>query len=177
MLRKTIAAALLLSAAAAHAKPEFYIGAGIGQSRMDANEFGIHLKGHDTSGQIFGGMLLNPNIALEVAYIDGGTLKDTIFGVDTSTDVQALEHSIRGIIPFSSMVRGFARAGILYWEAKATASDGFEVATAKSHGNDFSYGLGVEAGAGRGIGKLEWRHIDVEGTKWDLMSMGFSWKL
>ena len=62
----------LLGAASVHAEsqPGFYVGAGIGQATLEADDVGFDAD--DTAFKVFGGYSFNDYFAVELTYFDGG---------------------------------------------------------------------------------------------------------
>ena len=63
--------------AAAELDPGFYVGAGVGQSKIEADD--INFDEDDTGFKVFGGYQFNKYFAVELAYIDGGNADKSIF--------------------------------------------------------------------------------------------------
>lgn len=172
MLRRTIAAAMLLGTGVSQAdEPGFYVGVGVGQSKVSDSELGLSFDGDDTAFKLFGGYRINPNISAELTYIDIGTPSDTIQGIDLDIEADIFQASLLGMWPFSDTLSGYLRAGVLFWDATATASNGFNFVTTEDDGNDFSWGAGIEFGGGNLRGRFEYEGSDVEGTDLKLISL------
>ena len=58
----------------------FYVGASIGQFGVDESGF----SESDTSFKLFGGWMYNQFIGGDLEYIDGGTVRDGDFGIDST---------------------------------------------------------------------------------------------
>ena len=143
------------------AAAENYVGAGVGQLRLEGAD--------DIGAKIFGGWRFNQNLALEVAYFEGGTVDDDVAGVRVQTEPRALQLSAIGAIPVTDNFQVYARAGVLSWKAE-TVVDNW--ATTKDDGKDFSWGLGTSFDIGsRGAIRLEYEGADLDGTDISLISL------
>lgn len=178
MLRKSIVLALAGMAGAAHAAEDsgVFAGAGIGQVNVSDSFEGFSFDANDTAFRLFGGYKINPNFAVELAYIDAGNPTDNIDGVDVSVNATAFQASLIGSIPLNSHLSGFARAGILFWDATTEATDGVDFISDDDSGNDFAWGLGASAALNEKA-KLElaFEGADIGGTDYRLISLSFSW--
>jgi OOP family OmpA-OmpF porin len=151
-------------------EPGWYVGAGAGHMRArtsaadlqgDLNDMGYiatvdSLENSDTGGQLFAGYRFTPNWAVEVAYVDLGTVK-SVTQVATVTqsfvDDMAKVHpiSIRGLALTGVAIYPigrfsvFGKGGLVNWAAKANCAsvDGAPVGELRFTGTDLTYGLGV----------------------------------
>lgn len=156
----------------------FYVGAGLGQHRLESDDIdGVTLKGDDTAVTLFGGYRVNQYFSAELGYIDGGEPEDTVQGVNVKFDTSALEAAVIGTLPLGPQFVVFGRVGILKWDVKATLTDGFTTLQADDDGSDFSYGVGGmwdlgHAGQIRG----QWRSADLDGVDLNLIDVSYIWK-
>jgi hypothetical protein len=109
-----VAAGLALAAAAASADDfiGFYAGGGIGSSSVD-DEF--LLDDSDTGFKAFVGYSLGEFVAVELAYMDGGTIEDTMdFGFFTTAaeaDPRIINASVVGNLPLTEQFALIGRLG------------------------------------------------------------------
>jgi len=175
----------LTFAGVAHA--DWYAGGGTGQSKFNdtstsCSDLGLDLgcsfsvDDTDTGWRLFGGYRFNPNGAVELGYVDLGKAKlndvrGTVTGipVTASGDFKAtgVDVSLLGLLPFTKEFGGMARIGLMYWDAKSSASAsalGFSAGASDSAtGTDLTYGLGLTYDFTNTVGgRLEWqRYQDV----------------
>jgi len=145
------ASASLLLAAGAHAQP--YIGLSIGQTDFDQSiTEGLITSGtvdnKDSGLKIYGGYQFNPNLALELAYVNLGEVSysGTFFATPvTGGKVKAsgLNFSGVGILPLGDEFALFAKLGLFAWDAKASDTTGGVPFSATADGADVSFGLGA----------------------------------
>jgi OmpA-OmpF porin, OOP family len=144
--------------------PGGYFGLGFGQSTMnDANNtlLGTTTQDQDTALKIFGGMMFNPNIGLELGYVDFGRFIGAApheewhaSGVDVSLVVAA---------PLPSQYSNFsvfAKVGMNAWNVDDDISS---FGSISASGTSPSYGLGAEVELNRRMGlNVQWeRFADV----------------
>ena len=115
----------------------FYLGAGVTQTRFDANDLNDDFKLDDNSFKIIAGFRPLDWFAVEANYIDLG--KDSSNGA--SIDADALTASALLIKEFQ-VIDLYARAGIARWNVRASITDGLST---KDDGNEFTYGAGIGA--------------------------------
>jgi OOP family OmpA-OmpF porin len=170
---------LVLMAGAAHAAGHNgpYVGAGVGAISFEGGEdIGLSIKNTGTAFKLFGGYQINRNLAVEGTYIDSGSPKDNVDGVTFTLDATAFEASIRGIVPFSDAVSGYARAGIIAWKATGTVSNGFDSASADDDGTNFGWGAGVQFQLSLNIqGRVEYEGAKISDLDYRLASAGIVW--
>ena len=146
----------------------FYVGASIGQFGVDESGF----SESDTSFKLFGGWMYNQFVGGAVEYIDGGTVGDNNFGID-STGINA---SLKGNFPISEQFDVFGKVGYYFWDADIdlTGDSGQE---GNESGSDLSWGLGAGYNFTDNISIVaEWQWFQIEEADADFMSASFVWK-
>lgn len=117
-----------------------YIGLGIGQSEINQGFFGEYGNAY----KIFGGLRLHPNLAVEVAYIDYGNPKETLFGIDTEYEASAYAVWAKGLWPVAQQFELLGKLGLGVWDiTKTTTVFGLPPSTTTSDGTDFAWGVGA----------------------------------
>lgn len=156
----------LFGAAAANAQdiPKFYVGAGAGQSTIEAADFGLSFDASATAFKVFGGYNFTPYIGAEVAYLDTGSAEDRIFGVNVEASGTAFQFSLLPTLPVSESVSLYARLAMLAWNLDLAASQGVNSATASDDGNDFSWGVGASFTRNAFGFRLEYEKAEIEDT-------------
>ncbi|QYF94956.1 outer membrane beta-barrel protein [Massilia sp. PAMC28688] len=137
MLKKIAAAAALAivaSTAAAADAPAFYIGADVGQTRVDGvDDYGI--KDNDTSVGIFAGYQLNQTFAIEANYRRLFDVK--VFGASVNADQIGLS-AIAGL-PLTNEFSLYGRLGYNRINAEVSGNG----ITAKGDDSGVLYGVGL----------------------------------
>ena len=138
------------------AQPGVYFGAGIGQSDDEI------LDETDSGFKFFGGVNFNPNIGLELSYVDLGSF------VNGALEQDGVAYEILGYLPLSQQVDLFGRAGFFNWEV----ADAFTSNT----GTDLTFGVGINAMLSHHVSvRGEWQtFLDVDGGDVDLYSASIS---
>ena len=168
-----LAALALAAPAAAVAEGGGYVGLGLGQNTMqDWNGGDLNIDGSvsntdaddsDTGFRILGGYEFNPNIAVEVGYIDLGeaTADGTSDGsgffwapgpVSVSAEVDGFDLGIRGRLPLSESFGLSASIGMLMWDLSASLSDSSGTFSGSDDGNDVFFAAGADFRFGPGLG-------------------------
>lgn len=178
MLRESICAALVLGGAAVQAGESsgFYVGGGLGQVSLQQDVLGFSINASDTAGKIFGGYQINRNLAVEATYIDIGSPKDTDGGITFGMTANVLQGSLRGLFPFNPTMAGYVKAGIIAWDATATATTGSSFASADDQSNGFSWGAGMQFDVNKNTQiRLEYEGATVSDIDFRLISAGIAW--
>jgi OOP family OmpA-OmpF porin len=163
-------AAALLSAAPAMAADDggFYVGAGVGQFSVDEGGF----DESDTGYKLFGGWMFNKYIGGELEYIDGGTVEDSGFGIDTT----ALNVSLKGNWPVTEQFDVYGKVGYFFWDADIDSS-GDSSQESNESGSDLSWGIGAGYDFTENFGIVgEWQWFQIEEADAEMMSLGVVWK-
>lgn len=118
----------LLALAAAIAAPafaqDFYVGADIGQSKLEADVGnGYTASKHETSWSVFGGYQFHPNFAVELGYRDLGKVSESYAGSNYSLEADAVELSVVGKLPLNDQFDVYGRLGMGSIKAKDSYSD------------------------------------------------------
>jgi OOP family OmpA-OmpF porin len=140
-----IAASLFWSSSASaqdtEVEPGFYLGAGITQSRWDADNFDVDdLDDEDNSWKAIAGYRFNPNFAVEANYVDFGEASAPATPLAARFDAEAKGFALYavGTVPIS-MVDLYAKAGAARIDGEGRFGDvGFQ-----DDATEFAYGAGI----------------------------------
>ncbi len=163
-------ATTLLAASPAMAADDggFYAGASLGIFNVDESGF----SESDTGYKLFGGWMFNQFVGGEVEYIDGGTVRDGGFGIDST----GINLSAKGNWPVNEQFDVFGKVGYYFWDADIdfTGNSGQE---ANSSGSDLSWGIGAGYDFTDNLGVVaEWQWFQIEEADADMWSVGVVWK-
>ena len=171
MNRTQMLGAMLLAmgmTGSAVAETGFYAGASVGQATIDACDGVVNCDDEDTGWKIFGGWELNPNIALEAAWVDLGEVSGTVAGSTVSGEADGFVFDVRGTLPLNDQFGVFAKVGLIDWEIEG----GGAVAGFEDDGTDLMYGVGAQYMFTEQFGIVgEWEFYDTEDEA-DLLSIG-----
>jgi len=196
-----LSAALGMSTAQA-ADTGFYVGGGLGQSKVsdfsgsdvDAELATLGLTSStrtddtDTGWKVFAGYRFMKYLAVEGAYTNFGeaTANSIITApaagtVNTTLEADSWTVSALGILPLGDRFSLFARVGVNFWNADISATGigggGTASASASDDGTDWVYGVGAAYSITKNLSvRGEWERYDFDGSDVDLLSAGVSWK-
>lgn len=166
----TILVLSLLPGAPARAEIGPYVGASVGQSRIeldlqDVGSAGFRVDDEDFAFKIFFGLELPGPIAVEGGYRDLGTVTGEGGIVRLNGEADGFDAFLLGKLPLGPVAL-FAKAGFIAWdsEARTVVSGDLLVPELRlaDDGTDFAWGVGVAAELGPvGVrGELEKLEID-----------------
>ena len=189
--RKLLAAAALgLGALVAFSQASaqgFYLGASVGTT--DAED-GIavpdlitsgSVDGKDSGLKLFGGYEFTKNFALEMAYVDLGTLSysGTFGGLPVTggkVDTTGFNVSAVGNLPLNPSFSLFAKVGLFFWDAKASDVTGGTPFSASDNDTDVSFGFGGAYHFNKNFSvRAEWEQFKAVGDI-SLLSVGVAYK-
>jgi OOP family OmpA-OmpF porin len=177
-----------------------YVGAGVGQSEYD--DFGTDASGlddgsiiaadindTDTGIRLFIGAGINPNLSIELGYVDLGEF--TIDAIsdgsgflyapgDVSLDIPAdgVDLSFIGKLPVGTNGSLNLRVGFLMWDAKAKLADTTGSISVSDDGNDIFFAFGGEYRFTEQLGlRGEYAIYDLDGTDVNLLSASLAYYL
>ena len=179
MSRTTIAALLvscLFAAPAFAAENGFYVGAGVGQGYVKSNDVGNlgldDFDGDDTGFKVIAGFRPFKIFAIEANYIDLGSAKDNVAGVDVKADTTGIDAFAVGILPIP-FVDLFAKVGVISWNQDVDISS---IASSDDSGEDFAYGVGAGFAFGAAALRAEYERFEIPHTdSVDMISLSFTW--
>lgn len=176
-MASAIAAGFVLAGAQAHA--EFYAGASIGESTLEASDNldgqDLDYEASDTAFKVFGGYMFNDYFGVEASYIDMGSLDDKLgfdggeFGdlvAAVDADVTGFAGQLVGQYPVGP-VDLFAKVGMVMYDIDGdlTVSDSFgnrERESVSDDGNEMIWGLGARYNFGQLAARVEYEAIDAD---------------
>lgn len=144
MKKITCPALLTAMLLTAHANAEGYIGLGIGKVDPDiSSEF------DDPTGfELFGGAMLNENIAVELFYTDLGSSKDDFVPVWT-VKASTIGAGIAAFAPVNDNFSLSARFGVHSWDAELSEQGSGTLGT--DDGTDMYFGIGALLSASENV--------------------------
>jgi OmpA-OmpF porin, OOP family len=177
----SVFAALALTAAMAaqaDVQPGFYMGAGIGSTKIDDDGFdgaGIDFDDSDTGFKVFGGYSFSQNFAIEATYFDfgeaSGRFEDFVGPVSFDVGVSGLSASAVGVLPLSDMFSVFGKLGYASYDVDAHASVAGQSGSASESESDLMYGAGAALSFGQFEARAEFEAINVDGGDANMISL------
>lgn len=173
--RIVIASAVLLSASQVHAAEDsapsnsFYLGAGVGQayyhsdSLDDLDSFDrVSIDDNDTAYSLYAGYRFNPNVSLELGYVNLGeaTAKVSGYGDVATLEADGFTASVLGRLHIANNFSVIGRLGAIQWDVDARGGGESE----KDEGTDALFGGGVEYGNNQLFARAEYTRymLDVD---------------
>lgn len=143
--------ALLTGTGALAADNGFYLGAGVGQANVDVDALGV--DGDDTGFKVIAGFRPLDFFAVELNYIDFGTVEDG----PVKVDADAIAAFAVGFLPVGP-VDLYAKAGLADSDASARVGNLRD----STDGTDFAYGVGVQFRFLSLSARLEYEKFDLD---------------
>jgi len=174
----TAFAALALTATMAvqaDTQPGFYVGAGVGTTKVSDDAFdGTGIDDSDTGFKIFGGYDFNQYFAVEVSYLDLGEASASEAGDSLSVGVTALTASAVGRLPLSDMFALYGKLGYASYDVNVDFNiAGFGSGSGSDSDSDLIYGVGGALSFGGNFeARLEYEAINVDGGDLNMISIG-----
>ena len=165
-----IPALLLCSAAtpALAADNGFYLGAGVGYSSVDVDDFDF--SGDATGYKIIAGWRILDWLAVEGNYVGVGEAIDQVAGEDVAADIDGFTLSALVFMPVGP-VDLFARAGLFDWNADFS----FDDITSGDDGTDFVLGVGAQFRLGSLALRAEYERFELDPASTDMFTLGATW--
>jgi hypothetical protein len=183
---KHIAATLILlglvSAAWADEGKGFYIGAGVGQFNVEADnidEIGPIVQEFDsdsTSFEIFAGWKFNKFISAEAAYLDYGSPDENIGGVNVKADISGAALFLVGTLPIGPL-EVYGKVGYLMYDLDVDVGNQ-KVDAASGGEDDPIYGVGLGMVLFKKLeARLEYQYLDSNRLdKSDALWLAAAWR-
>ena len=164
------AVASLLLAPAAQADSGFYIGASVGDTSIDIDEF----DESDTSWKAYGGYIIDVPVvdfAVELAYLDFGSPSGEILQVPADIDATGL--GAFGLVGIDFGIFGFfAKAGYVSWDADLDLGGLKD----SDDGTDLGYGVGARLTFSSLEVRAEYEIFEFEDADVDMATLGVVWR-
>jgi len=149
-----------------------YVGASIGESNIEDDD--IDFDEGDTAFKIFGGYAFHPNFAVELAYVDAGSPRETAGPASLEVEAKGIIGSAVGRIPLGDIFTLFGKVGFAHYDIDATVRFGNgTVLSDDDSDTDIAYGLGAQVAIGaRFAVRAEYEMIDIEDGDFSFLSVG-----
>jgi OmpA-OmpF porin, OOP family len=173
-------AALALTAsmaARADIQPGFYMGAGVGATKIDDEGFDeIDFDDSDTGFKVFGGYSFNQNFAIEATYFDlgegSGGFDDLGDIVNFDVGVSGFGVSAVGVLPLGDTFSLFGKVGYASYDIDAHVDIvGVGSGSSKESESDLMYGAGGALSFGQFEARAEFEAINVDGGDANMLSV------
>ena len=108
----------------------------------DCDYYGYNCDGTDTGFKVYGGKRLHENLAIEIAYMDLGKLRDKDGDRTSVAESDGVNLSLLGIIPTGDFGFFYGKAGVMASETTITQENRSNSRTFDEDSTDFTYGAG-----------------------------------
>ena len=164
-----IATLALASLPAVAADNGIYLGASVGQSGLQIDDFDYDASA--TGYKIIAGWRFLDWLAVEGNYVDFGSGDDRVEGTKIETEADGISLSAVGFLPVGP-VDLFARVGAVDWSADISSPG---IGSGGDDGTDLTYGVGAQFRVWSLSLRAEYERFDLDRTDADLFSIGVTW--
>jgi OOP family OmpA-OmpF porin len=164
-----IATLALASLPAVAADNGIYLGASVGQSGLQIDDFDYDASA--TGYKIIAGWRFLDWLAVEGNYVDFGSGDDRVEGTKIETEADGISLSAVGFLPVGP-VDLFARVGAVDWSADISSPG---IASGGDDGTDLTYGVGAQVRVWSLSIRAEYEMFDVSDADLDMISVGVTW--
>jgi OOP family OmpA-OmpF porin len=169
LLPGIFAALALTSLPALAADNGIYLGASVGQSGLQVDDFNYDADA--TGYKLIAGWRFIDWLAVEANYLDFGSGDDTVFGDKIETEADGISLSAVGFLPVGP-VDLFARVGAVDWSADISSPG---LGSGSDDGTDLTYGVGAQFRVWSLSIRAEYEMFDVSDADLDMISVGVTW--
>ncbi len=164
-----------------------YIGVGVGQFNIKSDldlgetpgESVERFDSDDTSLKLFGGWRFNRYLALELAYIDLGSLEDRIAGLPVDLSIEGFAPYVVGTLPLG-IFELFAKVGYFFYDAEAGvggSNSGLPRVSDSDSDEDLVYAFGVGITLFDHLNaRLEYELFDTDDDDSDAIWLSGAWR-
>jgi hypothetical protein len=164
-----VAALALTSLPAVSADNGIYLGASVGQSGLQIDDFNYDADA--TGYKIIAGWRFLDWLAVEGNYVDFGSGDDRVAGSRIETEADGISLSAVGFLPVGP-VDLFARVGAIDWNADVSSPG---VGRGSDDGTDLTYGVGAQVRVWSLSLRAEYEMFDIDDADVDMISLGVTW--
>jgi len=177
----SLATALVLTSAlplAAHAGPDAYVGASIGNARLDDNFDGFGIDTDADAYRFFGGIQFSDAFGLEAGYLNFGDFSESVDlgGLLSRTDISGDGWTLGATLalPLSENLSLYGKGGVFYWDADISV-DGFTIDTPGDDNPYYGGGLKLDLGERFSL-TGDWTIYEFDVLETDVISLGFNYR-
>lgn len=177
----SLTAALLLTSAlplAAHADTDAYVGASVGNARLDDNFDGFTIDTDANAYRFFGGIQFSDTFGIEAGYLNFGDFTETVDlgGLLSRTDISGDGWTLGATlaVPLSQNLSLFGKGGVFFWDADISV-DGFTIDTPGDDNPYYGGGLKLDLSDNLSL-TGDWTVYEFDILETDVISLGFNYR-
>ena len=177
----SLATALILTSAlplVAHAGPDAYVGASIGNARLDDNFDGFRIDTDTNAYSFFGGIQFSDTFGIEAGYLNFGDFTHSVDlgGLLSRTDISGDGWTLGGTLalPITQNLSLFGKGGVFFWDADISV-DGFSIDTPGDDNPYYGGGLKLDLGDRLSL-TGDWTVYELDVVETDVISLGFNYR-
>ncbi len=177
----SLAAALVFTTVlpvAAHAGPGAYVGASIGNARLDDNFDGFGIDTDADAYRFFGGIQISDTFGIEAGYLNFGDFTESVDlgGLLSRTDISGDGWTLGATLalPLSENLSLFGKGGVFFWDADISV-DGFSIDTPGDDNPYYGGGLKLDLSDNFSL-TGDWTIYEFDVLETDVISLGFNYR-
>ena len=177
----SLAAAFMVTSAlpqAAYADTGAYVGASIGNARLDDNFDGFGIDTDADAYRLFGGIQFSDALGIEAGYLNFGDFSETVDlgGLLSRTDITGDGWTLGATLalPLSENLSLFGKGGVFFWDTDISV-DGFSIDTPGDDNPYYGGGLKLEVGDNFSL-TGDWTVYEFDILETDVISLGFNFR-
>jgi hypothetical protein len=177
----SLAAALVLTSAlplTAHADSGLYVGASIGNARLDDNFAGFGIDTDTDAYRFFGGIQFGDTFGVEAGYLNFGDFTESVDlgGLLSRTDISGDGWTLGATLalPLSQNLSLFGKGGVFFWDADISV-DGISIDTSGDDNPYYGGGLKLDLGDNFSL-TGDWTVYEFDVLETDVISLGFNYR-
>lgn len=164
-----VSALALTSLPAAAVDNGIYLGASVGQSGLQIDDFNYDADA--TGYKLIAGWRFLDWLAVEANYVDFGSGDDSVAGTKVESSADGVSLSAVGFLPVGP-VDLFARLGAVDWSADLSSPG---IGRSSDDGTDLTYGVGAQFRVWSLSIRAEYEKFDISDADADMISVGVTW--
>lgn len=177
----SLAGALMVTSAlplAAQADTGAYVGASLGNARLDDSFDGFGIDTDADAYRFFGGFQFGDTFGIEAGYLNFGDFSETVDlgGLLSRTDITGDGWTLGGTLalPLSENLSLFGKGGVFFWDADISV-DGFRIDTPGDENPYYGGGLKLDLGDNLSL-TGDWTVYEFDVLESDVISLGLHYR-
>lgn len=173
--------AIIVSAAmplTAQADPDLYVGASIGNARLDDNFDSFIVDTDSNAYRFYGGFQFSDSFGIEAGYLNFGDFTESVDlgGLLSRADISGDGWTVGATLgmPLSDNLSLFGKGGIFFWDTDINV-DGFSIDTPGDNNPYIGGGLKLDLGDTFSL-TGDWTRYEFDVLETDVISLGINYR-